>query len=71
MGLKVGDSVKITHKTESRYLGWDNDWAVKMDEDIGKTFVVDSLGTNSGVYLIGSDKGWPIFSLAKFLWFFQ
>lgn len=44
LNLQVGDTVKVTHKVPSYYLGTSYIWNDRMDDCIGKTFTVKEIG---------------------------
>ena len=46
LNLQVGDTVKVTHEVPSYYLGTSYFWNDKMNECIGKTFVVEHVGAD-------------------------
>ena len=51
MDLKVGDTVRITHKVPSHSLDWDNYWDEGMDKYIGDKYTVVSIHVKRGVSL--------------------
>lgn len=57
MNIQVGDLVKITHKTPSGYLGWDDLWTTAMNSFIGTTARVKRIFSKGGFVLDGCD-GW-------------
>jgi hypothetical protein len=65
MNLQPGDVVRVAHRTESDYRGWNNAWNESvMDDFIGNEYQVDRIADNRyGVRLIGIPYNFPIYSL--------
>jgi hypothetical protein len=64
MNLQPGDVVRVTHRTEYNYRGWNNIWGSDMDAFIGNEYQVRRIsGNRSGVNLIGIPYNFPIYSL--------
>jgi hypothetical protein len=65
MNLQPGDVVRVTHRTEDNYRGWNNMWGeALMDTYIGNEYQVDRIADNRyGVRLIGTLYNFPIYSL--------
>jgi hypothetical protein len=65
MNLQPGDVVRVTHRTEDNYRGWNNIWGeALMDTYIGNEYQVDRIADNRyGVRLIGNLYNFPIYSL--------
>jgi hypothetical protein len=65
MNLQPGDVVRVTHRTEGNYRGWNNIWGeALMDTYIGNEYQVDRIADNRyGVRLIGILYNFPIYSL--------
>jgi hypothetical protein len=65
MNLQPGDVVRVTHRTEDNYRGWNNIWGeALMDTYIGNEYQVDRIADNRhGVRLIGTLYNFPIYSL--------
>jgi len=66
MNLQPGDTVRVTHRTESHDRGWNNVWGDDgtMDRCIGRQYQVDRIVDNRyGVKLIGVHFIFPIYSL--------
>jgi hypothetical protein len=67
-GLKVGDRVKVTGKTEhSEWQGWHFSWLrPPMDDMIGKTYTIKSIGGwKAGSVYVCDDFYFPVTSLEK------
>lgn len=64
MDLKVGDTVRITHKVPSNSLDWDNCWDKGMDKYIGEEHTVVSIHAKVGVQL-GIGYKFPAHCLEK------
>jgi len=65
MNLQRGDVVRVTHRTDDNYRGWNNLWGEdEMNRCIGNEYQVDRIADNRyGVRLIGSRYNFPIYSL--------
>jgi len=64
MNLQPDDVVRITHRTESEYRGWNNNWGDDMDSFIGNEYQVERIADNRyGVRLLGVRYNFPIYSL--------
>ena len=65
MNLQPGDVVRVTHRTEDNYRGWNNMWGNDgMDAFIGNEYQVDRIASNRyGVKLVGIPYSFPIYSL--------
>jgi hypothetical protein len=65
MNLQPGDVVRVTHRTEDNYRGWNNIWGeAAMDTYIGNEYQVDRIADNRyGVRLLGVRYNFPIYSL--------
>jgi hypothetical protein len=64
LNLKVGDIVKVTHKTPNHYMGWQNSWCVDMDAMIGNEYEVNRISDNrNGISLVGKPFNFPPYSL--------
>jgi len=65
MNLQPGDVVRVTHRTEDNYRGWNNIWGeALMDTYIGNEYQVDRIADNRyGVRLLGVRYNFPIYSL--------
>lgn len=64
MDLKVGDTVRITHKVPSRSLDWGDYWDGGMDKYIGEEYTVVSIHVKWGVQL-GIGYRFPAHCLEK------
>jgi len=65
MNLQPGDVVRVTHRTEDNYRGWNNIWGEDgMNRCIGIEYQVDRIASDRyGVRLIGTRYNFPIYSL--------
>jgi hypothetical protein len=65
MNLQPGDVVRVTHRTEDNYRGWNNIWGEDaMNRCIGNEYQVDRIASDRyGVRLIGTLYNFPIYSL--------
>ena len=67
-GIKVGDTVRVLRKAENEESGWVLGWLSEMDDNIGKTGVVERDDGKSGFYVAISDtcgRFYPYFVLEK------
>ena len=63
LNLEVGDIVKVTHKTPTRYMGWTNSWSDDMDDMIGKEYIVSSFSGRHGICFRDISYCYPPYSL--------
>jgi signal peptidase I len=65
MNLRPGDVVRVTHRTDDNYRGWNNLWGEDaMNRCIGNEYQVDRIADNRyGVRLLGNPFNFPIYSL--------
>lgn len=62
--LKPGMNVRVLRSASAGERGWANIWTSKMDDFVGKTYVVDGVNTAIGVCFIGDYWGsFPAFVL--------
>ena len=66
-GLKVGDIVKVTRKSESNERGWSNSWIKDMNKFIGKEckIILDNNDRGFRLELNGEQWNFPCFVLSN------
>lgn len=65
--FKVGDTVKITRKANSYENGWENSWATKMTDLVGKTGKVVGISTYNSRDVDVSVPGYARFGFPEFV----
>lgn len=64
LNLEVGDIVKVTHKTPSHYMGWENSWCNDMDAMVGNEYEVRKIAdTRHGISFTDQPFNFPPYSL--------
>lgn len=66
-GLKVGDKVKITRKSDDYEMGWDNTWSNNMDNCVGDVgeIICDEYISGWLISVCGITRDYPTFVLQK------
>lgn len=66
-GLKVGDKVKITRKSDDYEMGWDNTWTNNMDSCVGDVgeIICDEYISGWLISVCGITRSYPTFVLQK------
>lgn len=62
-GIEVGDTVKVLRKAKSYEMGWEDSWALAMDETVGELYTVISYDEEYKEFRLDNHFQYPFFVL--------